>query len=151
MSLKLTYNGLSKSVGYWVNAYDLSENSIRTRLQQRRNGEELTDEEVIFGKRRAREELPTEAKLMYNGISGSVNQLPQETALSQAINFLSPTWHLRNIGDQLLEAAPGSGTLSAGTLTAHTLATLLALLAPTAAFLAAGFATFLRNETLVLE
>ena len=86
-----------------------------------------------------------------NGISGSVNQLPQETTLSQAVNFLSPTWHLRNIGGQLLEAAPGSGALSAGTLAAHTLATLLALLAPTAAFIAAGFASFLRNETLVLE
>lgn len=83
MSLKLTYNGLSKSVGYWVNAYDLSENSIRTRLQQRRNGEELTDEEVIFGKRRAREELPTEAKLMYNGISGSVDFWVQRLQLNE--------------------------------------------------------------------
>lgn len=86
-----------------------------------------------------------------NGISGAVNQLPQDTALSQAVNFLSPTWHLRNIGGQLLESAAGSGTLSSGTLVAHSLTSLLALLAPTAAFIAAGFASFLRNETLVLE
>ena len=86
-----------------------------------------------------------------NGISGAVNQLPQDTALSQAVNFLSPTWHLRNIGGQLLESAAGSGTLGSGTLVAHSLTSLLALLAPTAAFIAAGFASFLRNETLVLE
>ena len=47
-----------------------------------------------------------------NGISGAVNQLPQDTALSQAVNFLSPTWHLGNIGGQLLESAAGSGALS---------------------------------------
>ena len=86
-----------------------------------------------------------------NGISGAVNQLPQDTALSQAINFLSPTWHLRNIGGQLLQSASGSGALSSGTLITHTLTTLLALLAPTIAFIAVGFASFLRNETLVLE
>lgn len=86
-----------------------------------------------------------------NGISGAVNQLPQDTVLSQAVNFLSPTWHLRNIGGQLLESAAGSGTLGSGTLVAHSLTSLLALLAPTAAFIAAGFASFLRNETLVLE
>lgn len=86
-----------------------------------------------------------------NGISGAVNQLPQDTALSQAVNFLSPTWHLGNIGGQLLESAAGSGALNSGTLVAHSLTSLLALLAPTAAFIAAGFASFLRNETLVLE
>ena len=86
-----------------------------------------------------------------NGISGAVNQIPQDTALSQAINFLSPTWHLRNIGGQLLQSAPGSGALRASTLAGHTLTTLLVLLAPTAVFIAAGFATFSRNETMVLE
>lgn len=86
-----------------------------------------------------------------NSISGAINQIPQETAVSQAINYLSPTWHLRNIGGQLLQFAPGSGAISAGTLFSHTLATLLVLLTPTAAFIAAGFAIFQRNETLVLE
>ena len=33
-----------------------------------------------------------------NSISGTANQIPQDTVASQAINFLSPTWHLRNIG-----------------------------------------------------
>ncbi len=86
-----------------------------------------------------------------NGISGSVNQIPQDTAISQAINFISPTWHLRNIGGQLLQSAAGSGAMSAGTLASHALTTLLALLAPTVAFIAAGFTIFSRNETLVLE
>jgi len=86
-----------------------------------------------------------------NGISGAVNQLPQETALSRAVSYLSPTWYLRDIGSQLLQSAPGSGGLSAGTLAAHSLTTLLALLVPSAALIGAGFASFLRNETLVLE
>ena len=86
-----------------------------------------------------------------NGISGAVNQLPQDTALSQSINFLSPTWHLRNIGGQLLESSSGSSQLSAGTLVTHSLASLLTLLAPTAAFITAGFFSFMKNETLVLE
>ena len=86
-----------------------------------------------------------------NSISGAINQIPQDTAVSQAINALSPTWHLRNIGGQLLESTPGSGAISSGTLIAHVLTTLLVLLAPTVAFVAASFATFLRNETLVLE
>ncbi|MEZ4511290.1 MAG: ABC transporter permease subunit [Chloroflexota bacterium] len=86
-----------------------------------------------------------------NSISGAINQIPQETAVSQTINAFSPTWHLRNIGGQLLQSAPGSGSMSSGTLIAHVLTTLLILLAPTVAFIAASFTTFLRNETLVLE
>lgn len=86
-----------------------------------------------------------------NSISGTANQIPQDTAASQAINFLSPTWHLRNIGRQLLEVAPGSLTLSAGTLIGHGLTTLLVLLAPSIVFMAAGYAIFLRDETLILE
>ena len=86
-----------------------------------------------------------------NSISGTANQIPQDTAASQAINFLSPTWHLRHIGAQLLEDAPGSLTISAPTLISNWLTTLLVLLAPSIAFMAAGYALFLRDETLVLE
>lgn len=86
-----------------------------------------------------------------NGISGVVNQVPQDTAVSQFINFLSPTWHLRHIGGQLLQFAPGSGATSAGVLLGQIITTFLVLLAPTVAFIAAGFAAFLRNETLVLD
>jgi ABC-2 type transport system permease protein len=86
-----------------------------------------------------------------NSISGVVNQIPQDTAVSQLINALSPTWHLRNIGGQLLQSTPGSGALSNGTVIAHVLTTLLVLLVPIVAFTAASFTTFLRNETLVLE
>ena len=86
-----------------------------------------------------------------NSISGATNQIPQDTTASQAINFLSPTWHLRNIGNQLLEVAPGSLTLSVSTLIGHWLTTLLVLLAPSIVFMAAGYAIFLRDETLILE
>ena len=86
-----------------------------------------------------------------NSISGAINQIPQETAVSQAINYLSPTWHLRNIGGELLQFTFGSNAISTGTLLGHTLTTLLVLLVPTVAFIAAGFAVFQRNETLVLE
>lgn len=86
-----------------------------------------------------------------NSISGATNQIPQDTAASQAINFLSPTWHLRNMGSQLLEVAPGSVVLSAGSLIGRGLSTLLALLVPSIVFMAAGYTTFLRNETLSLE
>jgi len=86
-----------------------------------------------------------------NSISGTANQIPQDTAASQAINFLSPTWHLRNIGSQLLEVAPGSLTMNAGVLIAHWLTTLLALLVPSIVFMTIGYALFLRDETLILE
>lgn len=86
-----------------------------------------------------------------NSISGATNQIPQDTVTSQALNFLSPTWHLRNIGGQLLEVAPGSVVMSTGTLIGHWLATLLALLVPATVFLAAGYSSFLRDETLTLE
>jgi ABC-2 type transport system permease protein len=86
-----------------------------------------------------------------NSISGTANQIPQDTAASQAINFLSPTWHLRHIGNQLLEVASGSLTLGVGTLIGHWLTTLLVLLAPSIVFMAAGYAIFLRDETLILE
>ena len=86
-----------------------------------------------------------------NSISGVANQIPEDTVASQSLNFLSPTWHLRNMGDQLLEVAPGSVVLSTGALIGHGLTTLLALLTPSIVFLAAGYTTFLRNETLSLE
>ena len=86
-----------------------------------------------------------------NSISGATNQIPQDTVASQSLNFLSPTWHLRNIGGQLLEAAPGSVILGTGTLLRHELTTLLALLVPSIVFMAAGYTAFLRNETLSLE
>ncbi len=86
-----------------------------------------------------------------NGISGAINQIPQDTVRSQTINFLSPTWHMRNISGQLLQSAPGSGAIHVGTLISHSLITLVILLAPTTALIAAGLANFLRNETLVLD
>ncbi len=86
-----------------------------------------------------------------NSISGATNQIPQDTVASQTLNFLSPTWHLRNIGGQLLEIAPGSLVLSSGEIMGHWLNTVLVLLVPSIVFTAAGYASLLRNETLTLE
>jgi len=86
-----------------------------------------------------------------NSISGATNQIPQDTTLSRALNDLSPTWHLRDIGAELLEVTPGSTTLSPGALAGDSLMALLALLAPCVVFITAGYAIFLRNETLTLE
>jgi ABC-2 type transport system permease protein len=86
-----------------------------------------------------------------NSISGATNQIPQDTVISQSLNFLSPTWHLRNIGGQLLEVSPGSAAFDPGTLIGHWLTTLLVLSAPSIAFMAAGYAIFLHSETLTLE
>lgn len=86
-----------------------------------------------------------------NSISGATNQIPQDTVTSQTLNFLSPTWHLRHIGGQLLEVVPGSLVLSTGTLIGHWLTTLLVLLVPSIVFTAASYTSFLRNETLTLE
>lgn len=86
-----------------------------------------------------------------NSINGATNTIPQETTTSRAINFLSPTWHLRQIGAELLEVTPGSATLDTGTLVSDGLATLFILLVPCVIAGAAGFTLFLRNETLVLD
>jgi ABC-2 type transport system permease protein len=86
-----------------------------------------------------------------NSVSGVTNQIPQETALSRAINFTSPTWHLRHIGSELLEVTAGSASLNAGTLLGDSIASAVILLIPSLLAGAAGYAIFLRDETLVLE
>jgi len=86
-----------------------------------------------------------------NNVTGVANQIPQDTTLSRSIDFLSPTWHLRTIGNQLLEVTPGSASLPLGALLSQSLATLLVLLAPTVLFAALAYGLFLRDETLVLE
>jgi len=86
-----------------------------------------------------------------NGISGMTNTIPQETATSRAINFLSPTWHLQQIGAELLEVAPGSALLDGTTLLGDSTGALLILLIPCVIAGAMGYILFLRDETLVLE
>lgn len=86
-----------------------------------------------------------------NNVTGVANQIPQDTTLSRSIDFLSPTWHLRTIGNQLLEVTPGSASLPLGALLSQSLAALLVLLAPTVLFAALAYGLFLRDETLVLE
>ena len=86
-----------------------------------------------------------------NSISGATNEIPQDTATSQLINFVSPTWHFRTISGQLLEVAPGSTVLAPSALVGQSLATLLVLLAPSILFIAAGYVIFLRSEALTLE
>ena len=86
-----------------------------------------------------------------NSITGTAYLLPQETTASRIINALSPVWHFRMIGSRLLEASSGSTTYTSGALIVSCLKTFLVLLAPTAVFITAGYASFLRNETLILE
>lgn len=86
-----------------------------------------------------------------NSISGMTNTIPQETAASRAINFLSPTWHLQQIGAELLEVTSGSTTLDALTLLGDSAGALLVLLIPCVVAGAAAYILFLRDETLVLE
>jgi ABC-2 type transport system permease protein len=86
-----------------------------------------------------------------NSVSGAANEIPQDTAVSRTIDFFSPAWHLRTIGGELLEVAPGSADLSTYAVAADSLRTLLALLAPCVALGAVAYATFLRSESLTLE
>ncbi len=86
-----------------------------------------------------------------NSVSGTTSQIPQDTFVSRALDSLSPTWHLRTIGNQLLEVSPGSATLSPGALVTRSLTSLLVLLVPVIAAVAAAYATFLRSEALTLE
>lgn len=86
-----------------------------------------------------------------NSISGMTNQIPQDTAVSKAIDYLSPTWYFRSIGAQLLEVTPGSDTLALSSLFSQVLTTFLVLLIPSVLFGTVGYAMFLRDETLVLE
>ena len=86
-----------------------------------------------------------------NSISGMTNTIPQETAASRAINFLSSTWHLQQIGAELLEVAPGSAALNGTTIMEDSAGALFVLLIPCVIAGAMGYILFLRDETLVLE
>jgi ABC-2 type transport system permease protein len=86
-----------------------------------------------------------------NSITGVASQIPQDTSVSRFIKFLSPTWHLRYIGSQLLQATSRTMALTGNALLAQSAATLLVLLTPVVLFTALAYAFFLRDETLVLE
>ncbi len=86
-----------------------------------------------------------------NSISGLANQIPQDTTISRAINYLSPTWHFDNTGGQLLEVFPGSVNLGTAAIVSGSLLTLLILIFPSLIFMVIGYSIFLRNETLILK
>lgn len=86
-----------------------------------------------------------------NSVSGATNQIPQDTALSRAVDMLSPTWHLRTIGGKLLEVTPGSASIPWHTLTSAFLGELLALLVPVVVLGALMYITFVRSESLTIE
>jgi ABC-2 type transport system permease protein len=86
-----------------------------------------------------------------NSISGTTNQIPQDTAISKTVSLLSPTWHLRSIGAKLLEVTPGSAALSSAALGTQFLSSLFALLVPCIVLGALVYITFLRSESLTLE
>lgn len=86
-----------------------------------------------------------------NSISGATNEIPQDTTISRAVDLLSPTWHLRSIGNTLLEVTPGSAGMSHAALGVDFLKSLLALFAPGIALGALLYITFLRSDSLTLE
>jgi ABC-2 type transport system permease protein len=86
-----------------------------------------------------------------NSISGATNQIPQETVASRTINYLSPTWHLRRIGNELLEVTAGSATLTTANLLVDSLGAAFMLLIPSLIAGGLSFAVFLRDESLSLD
>jgi ABC-2 type transport system permease protein len=86
-----------------------------------------------------------------NTISGTTNQIPQETAVSRTIDMLSPTWQLRAAGGRMLETVPGSAQLTSTGLLVEFAKGLLALLVPCVVLGTLAYVTFLRNESLTLE
>lgn len=86
-----------------------------------------------------------------NSISGTTNAIPQDTAISRAIDLASPTWQLRTLGGKLLEVIPGSAALSPSAVLSVFGQGLLALLAPCVVLGALAYATFLRSQALASE
>jgi ABC-2 type transport system permease protein len=86
-----------------------------------------------------------------NTISGTTNQIPQDTPVSRTIDMLSPTWQLRTAGGKLLETVPGSAELTMTGLLVEFSKGLLALLVPCVVLGTLAYVTFLRNESLTLE
>jgi ABC-2 type transport system permease protein len=85
-----------------------------------------------------------------NSINGVIKLIPQETTVSRSINFLSPTWHLRQIGKELLEVSPGSAALDAMNLVGDGLRSAFILFIPSLIFIVLSYAFFLRDDTLTL-
>ena len=86
-----------------------------------------------------------------NSITGTATILPQDTTASRTIDAISPYYHFKVIGGQLLEAGAGSSAVSHSALLLSSIKTLLILLLPTAVFTITGYVLFLRDETLILE
>lgn len=86
-----------------------------------------------------------------NTVSGTTNQVPQDTFASRAVDLISPTWHLRTIGSTLLEVAPGSAGLARSALLGQFASELFVLLVPCIVLGAMAYVTFSRTETLTGE
>lgn len=86
-----------------------------------------------------------------NSVSGATNQLPQDTVISKAVAFLSPTAHLRTIGNTLLEVTPGSAALSRTALLGQFGSEVLVLLAPVIVLAVLAYVTFARSDRFAVE
>lgn len=86
-----------------------------------------------------------------NSVSGATNQVPQETVISRAVAFLSPTAHLRTIGNTLLEVTPGSASLSHAALLGQFGTEILVLLAPVIVLAVLAYVTFARSDRFAVE
>lgn len=86
-----------------------------------------------------------------NTVSGTTNQIPQDTFASRAVDLVSPTWHLRTMGATLLEVTPGSAGLAHSAIWAQYATELFALLVPCVALGVLAYITFSRSDALTGE
>ena len=86
-----------------------------------------------------------------NSVSGATNQIPQDTVVSKAVAFLSPTAHLRSLGNTLLEVTPGSASLPRAALLGQFASELLVLLAPVIVLAVLAYVTFARSDSFATE
>ncbi|MCL5935312.1 MAG: ABC transporter permease [Firmicutes bacterium] len=70
-----------------------------------------------------------------NVAAQSVTQIPQDTAISKAIELFSPTVHFQHLGNNLLQVIPETAKLSTGSLVVGMFPDLVYLLAPLLIFL----------------
>ena len=86
-----------------------------------------------------------------NSVTGAIQHTPQETALSRALNALSPASHFRAIGGELLESTPGSVSVTAGRWVLDWLGGMAITVGLSGALLAVGYARLLRDDRIITE
>ena len=81
-----------------------------------------------------------------NSAAQNITQVPQDTAISKAIEIISPTVHFQHLGNNLLQVVPETAKLSLGNLFAGMIPDLLYLVAPLLIILIMCYWAVLRIE-----